>query len=143
MQSFLNLRVKLEDQRKLEYGQALARLEEEKQKKLRMAAEKRDRMTAMRESIIKRVDPELTQRYNNYFVVLDNRIARQTKEIEKAEKTAEEKRVMLIEAMKDRKMMETLRDKAREEYIIEEKGKEQKVTDEIVSYRGAQKAADT
>ena len=132
-----NLRVKLrmEELKKLEYGKALAALEAERQKKAAMLLERENTINSFRDSINKEITPYDLQMHNNYLSLLKNMIIKQDGAIKKAEETAEIKRLELVEAMKERKIMEKLREKDREVFIKEEQLKEQKIQDEIVSYR--------
>ena len=52
-----------------------------------------------------------------------------------AEDFAEDKRVELVEAMKERKMLDVLKENDKAEYNKEQLLKEQKIVDEIVSYQ--------
>jgi len=132
-----NLRVKerLEEQKKLEYGKALAALENEKQKKRILLTERENTINSFRESVQKDITPYDLQMHNNYLGVLKERIIKQDAAIKRAEEFAEKKRLELVEAMKERKIMEKLKEKDFEEFKIAEQLKEQKIQDEIVSYR--------
>ena len=132
-----NLRVKerIEELKKLEYGKAITQLELEKQKKQAMIIERENTIESFRESVSAGITPHELQNHNNYLGVLKDRIIRQTAVIKKAEEYVEEKRLELVEAMKERKIMEKLKEKDRELFIKEEQLKEQKIQDEIVSYR--------
>jgi flagellar FliJ protein len=66
---------------------------------------------------------------------LKERIAAQRKIVHAAEQFAEMKRKELVEAMRDRKTIERLRENALEEYKEDEKRGEQKQVDEVVSYK--------
>ena len=132
-----NLRIKerIEEQRKLEYGRALAALERERQKKAATLAERAKTIESFRESVNGGITPHELQTHNNYLTVLKERLIRQDAAIKKAEEHAEAKRLELEEAMKERKIMEKLKENDREEFIKTEQLKEQKIQDETVSYR--------
>ena len=53
----------------------------------------------------------------------------------KKEFKVEQKRLVLLNAMKERKVLEALKEKEMENYFREELKKEQKIIDEIVSYK--------
>lgn len=135
LQSFLNLKEKLEDQKKLDYGRALSQLEQEKQKKIQMETEKDENILFFRENIQQKINPSTIQGYNDYIELMKKKIVAQQKVIIKAENMAEKKRIALIEAMKERKTLDALKDKAHIEYVQSEKIAEQKIVDEIVSYQ--------
>jgi flagellar FliJ protein len=73
---------------------------------------------------------ELKQ-YQLYKYVLEERIEMQEQLIEQKTKELEEKRLDLIKAQKDRKIMEKLKEKDYENYKEEEKLNEQKFLDEM------------
>jgi len=132
-----NLRVKLriEELKKLEYGRAIAALERERQKKATLVRERAETIESFRESVIRAITPDDLQMHNNYLGVLKERIIKQDGVIKKAEELVEQKRLELVEAMKERKIMEKLKEKDYEIFVREEQIKEQKIQDETVSYR--------
>jgi len=132
-----NLRVKerIEEQKKIEYGKALAALELQRQEKARMVNEREETIVSFRESVNNAITPADVQTHNNYLGLLKMLIIKQDEIIKKCEETAEIKRLELVEAMKERKIMEKLKEKDREIFIREEQLKEQKIQDTIVSYR--------
>ena len=135
LQSYLNVKEKIEDQKKLDYGKALNKLEEEKREKVLLENEKSMNIHKFRESIEGGIKPLELQNYNNYIEYMKKRIAEQDIMIDIAQQNAEKCRVELVEAMKNRKMLETLKEKDREEYNKEQLLAEQKIVDEIVSYQ--------
>ena len=132
-----NLRVKLriEELKKLEYGRAIAALERERQKKAALVRERAETIESFRESVNRAITPDDLQMHNNYLGVLKERIIKQDGVIKKAEELVEQKRLELVEAMKERKIMEKLKEKDYEIFVREEQIKEQKIQDETVSYR--------
>lgn len=135
LESYLGVKEKIEEQKKLEYGKSLAKLEEERQIKESLVKDKKNSINSFKDSILKGVNPSTLDNYNKYIDFIKKKIENQNLEIKKAEDDAEEKRSQLVEAMKERKMLETLKEKDKEEYFKEVLKKEQKVTDEIVSYQ--------
>ncbi len=73
---------------------------------------------------------ELRREYD-YLEVLRNKITRHLNTVEKLMIKIEEKRKELIEASKERKIMEKLKDKQYRKFRSEEERKERKVLDEI------------
>ena len=140
MQGFLDLREQLESQKKLEYGQAIAGLENEKTKLSLLKSEKDSLTSRLRDEIAVKIKPEDIQRANVYKEVLDLRIEGQRLAVKKAEDFTEEKRLELVKSMQDRKMLDVLKDKNYAEFIRESKILEQKQTDEVVSYRYGNRA---
>ena len=71
---------------------------------------------------------------------IDRKIEEQKINVNKAEANVERARRKMSEAMAEKKTYEKLRDKAFEEYLIEENRAESKVVDELTSYTYGQKA---
>lgn len=134
-ESFLSVKEKIEDQKKLAYGKALKQLELEKKKKQQMLEERENAIRSFKEKIGMRISPSEFQMYNNFLAYRKESIAKQEKVIKAAEIKAENKRLELVEAMKERKTLERLKERDHEEYIIQSKKDEDKITDEVVSYK--------
>ena len=137
LQPILNVKRQIEGQKEIEYGKALQQLEEEKQRKIRLLDQQTEQIADFRKSLHTNVSPPDIRRYNNTLEKLKQMIAEQEKKIEAAEVFAERKRTELVEAMKQRKMLDTIKDKRLDDYIVSEKIQEQKHTDELISYRYA------
>lgn len=135
MQGLLNIKEKLEEQSKTEYGKALTRLEQEKSILLNLKNKKQENILSFRESINKGVKPNYIDNINKYISFIDKKIEEQMENINKAKEIVEEKRLALLEAMKERKVLEALKEKEKENYFKEELKNEQKIIDEIVSYK--------
>ena len=71
---------------------------------------------------------------------MDEFIALQQKNVEKAQQQLEEARVSLQMAMQESKTQEKLKEKAFEEFIHEENVREAKEVDELTSYTHGRKA---
>jgi flagellar FliJ protein len=139
LQSYLNLKEQVEELKKNEYGYALRRLEEERQKKLQLEAEQEAIVKIFRKSLLVSIKPVDIRRFNNRIELLKVWIIEQEQRVKQAEQEAEEKRLALVEAMKERKALETVRERSYEDYKLEEKRNEQVVVDGIVSYQYADK----
>lgn len=135
LQSFLGVKEKIEDQKKNEYGKALNVLKQEEDKKKILLKQYLDTLNEMRNKIANGINPMQLQQYNNFISYILDEIDRQEIVIEKARNMAEKKRQELVDAMKNRKMLETLKEHKYEEYIKEEKKADQKIIDEIVSFK--------
>lgn len=135
LQQYLGVKEKIEDQKEIEYGQALKKLEEEKQKMLRLLAQRDEQIKTFQESLKTVIKPSEIRRYNNIIERLKTQIKEQAQRIESAEAFVEKKRLELVEAMKERKMLETIREQRFEEYTRAELLAEQKTVDELVSYK--------
>ena len=137
LESVLHLREKLEDAKKNEFGAAIRALEEEKAKLAALEQEQLDTIESFRQSINEGIEPEDIHNHNNYLAKLKFLIKQQHIAIKKAEAFVEIKRLELVEAMRDRKSLDKLKENKYEEFIAEEKQAEQKIIDEVVSYKGS------
>lgn len=137
LQSVLNIKEKVEDLKKNEFGKAMAALAEAQRVKAEMEAARDSCINDFRRGINEGIDPVAFTRYNLFIENVKTAIKRQEFVVEQCEAFVEQKRQELVEAMRDRKTLETLRENDFEEFLIEEKKQEQKDVDEIVSYKGS------
>lgn len=135
MQSYYDLKIKLEDQAKLDYSISLMKLEEARIKQQRLEAELQGHINSFRQAVQNRIDPARFQRLGSYIELVKKHIAQQAEQVRRAEKVAEQKRFNLVEAMKQRRMLENLYNKAKERYVLEAARAEAGIVDESISYR--------
>lgn len=76
---------------------------------------------------------DILRRQNMYKVMLDERIIQQKNQVEIATKLVETARLELMEAHKDKKIMEKLKEKEFNLLLSQEKNEEQKQLDEMVT----------
>ena len=139
MQNILNLKLKLEEQQKMEFAAARKRLDEEEDKLHRLFRRKagyEEEGRRLREDDLN-VQDILDNR--NALIQMDDYIAFQQIQVSKAEAKLEEERQKLQEAVQERKIQEKLRENAFEVFIREENARESKEVDELVSYTYGQK----
>ena len=136
LQGFLNIKEKMEEQKKNEYGKAQKKLEEEKQKKIELELRHQHLLEELRKKMqFSGIRPNELQQYNNYIAYTLEEIELQQQAIEREEIVVNQKREEVIQAMKERKMLETVKEKKYEQYLDEEKKAEQRIVDEIVSFK--------
>ena len=134
-QSILDLKIRLEDLKKAKLGEATEILNVEMEKLAILIEEKKNQFRLMKEKSNNGFTPKELISYNNYMERLKKSISIQELVVEKARKAVEKARLELVEAAKERKMFETLKEKKMEEYWEEYYRKEQITLDEIASYR--------
>jgi flagellar FliJ protein len=139
LQPLLGVKEQIESQKEIEYGQALRRLEEERQIKRKLLKQKEEQIANFRQSLDEEINPANIRRYNNMIERLKQRIIEQDIRISAAEAYAEKKRLELVEAMKQRKMLDSIREHRYEDYVQDEKIAEQKTVDQLISYTYAEK----
>lgn len=140
MQSILTFKEQIERQKEMEFAKILKMVNDEKEKLNSFYRQKDISIKNLKnEASSDRLKYTEFKALNNYIEHLKNSIERQKDVIMKAEILLEQKRQNLIEATKERKMLDKLKENKFEDYIAEEKQTEQKIIDEIVSYKQANK----
>lgn len=144
MQSVLNIKQKTEGQVKMEFAAAQSELNKQldildeyirrKENYLLEAEELRNAESLKLQDILD----------NQYATAqMDVMIASQTKVVKEYEQRVERVRVRLTRAIQERKMQETLRDRAYAEYLEEEKQEEAKENDQRTSFTYVQRGDKT
>lgn len=135
MQNLLQLKEKLEEQKKAAFGIEKSKLDEE-QRKLDILYEKKVHyQNALVSCFSSKLDLAAIRKNEDALKVVDVNIEYQSILVTQAERQVELARIQLTEAMKERKTHEKLREKAFEEFkseIIHTEGKE---VDELVSFK--------
>lgn len=134
MQNILNLKEKLEDQQKMEYGRANAALNEEQEKLDRLLTRKRQYVEDLKEAESGALDIRNITFLRSSVSAMGDLINDQLKNVAKARRRVEIEREKLDQAMKERKIHEKLREKAFDRFKAEMLYKENKETDELVAY---------
>lgn len=133
LQSVLNLRKQKEDNIKNELGIAIQRLEQEKRRLSELENTLDATVREFNEKTRKTTVHELIE-YNEYLSLLNSRIKSQKDNVNNAAQYVDKVREELVKAVKDRKILEKLKERHYEEFLLERKKLEQKTNDEIVSY---------
>lgn len=135
MQSILDIKNKLEIQAKIYFAAASDKVKSEE---LKLAA-LYDDIILYEKEILKLYEGRLNitelKRCINSIEIKKEQINQQTKEVNKAKKALEIARLRLNEVMVERKTHEKLRERALEKFMEEEKHREIKEIDELVSYQ--------
>jgi|GluameStandDraft_1065615.scaffolds.fasta_scaffold86389_2 flagellar FliJ protein len=135
MQNLLDMKEKLEEQAKNNYSQANMRLMEAEEELRRLRDRVAEAQELLRLEIESSLDVRSIRRRENAVEILRMYVRQQEFVVLQRQKDVEAARELLNEAMKERKTYEKLRERAFEEFKLEENRKEQKEIDELVSYR--------
>lgn len=134
MQNILDIKQKLEESAKMEFGEANVRVMEEEER-LAVIDEKKQAYETeggrLRTAKLQVVDIKNNTRA---ISVLGDMKKEQESEVEKAKVVLEQKRTKLQIAMQERKTQEKLYENAFEEFVREENARESKEVDELTSY---------
>ncbi len=139
MQSILNIKMKLETQAKQEFSAAKAALDEEEER-LRGLFARKDGYEQEAESLLSgRLNLREIEENKAAIRCMEDYIERQKRNVDKAERKLEEARLRLTEVRMERKTHETLKEKAFEAFLMEEKRQESKEIDQLTSYTYGQR----
>lgn len=135
-ESVLKHRKVLEDLAQREFQEVNSRLQNEIQKlhEMHEASSKAQSVAFQRQSAGGQAGPALSQ-VNEFLKGQDIRIERQRLKVQEIEKQVEEMREILRQKAIDYKIIESLKEKKKEDFKKEAAKKEQKVTDDIASMR--------
>jgi flagellar FliJ protein len=139
LQNVLNIKEKMEDQAKQEFSTARMLLDDEEEKLMSLKQKKSTYEEKAKELLSGKLNVREIETNKNAILVMDNYIAAQRIQVDKARHRLENARERMTVAMQERKTQETLREKAFEEFLREENRAESKVIDELTSYTYGQK----
>lgn len=139
MQSILNIKLKLETQAKQEFSAARAALDEEEERLGALFDRKKGYEKEAGELLSGRLNLRRIEENKAAIRCMEDYIEAQTRKVKAAEARLEEARQKLAEVRMERKTHETLKEKAFEEFLMEEKKQESKEIDELTSYTYGQR----
>ncbi len=135
LEGILSIRLKLEEQAKMEFGNARARLNEEEEKLDGLENRKLGYENEMRKVMLEKLDVKKINSLHAAIEVMKDKIKTQKLAVKRAENQVELARIRLNTAVQERKTIEKLKEKEFEEYMKEYNAEESKQVDELVSYR--------
>ena len=134
MQSILDIKLKMETQAKQEFSMARAALDREEEKLAVLFQRKRDYEARAQEILAGTLDLQEIDENRMAILSMDGFIADQQVCVAAAERELEKAREKLAEVMKERKTHENLKEKAFEQFLVDENRRESKEIDELTSY---------
>lgn len=134
LQNILDLKQKLENQKKIEYGLANVKLQEEEEKLRQLLIRKADYERHARELVEGRINLQEIRTCKQAIDAMKSAVRTQMIQVHVAEKNLELARERLNQIMIERKTYEKLREKAYEEFKQELAYEESRAIDELVSY---------
>lgn len=139
MQSILDIKLKMETQAKQEFAQAKLTLDREEEAMERLKKRKCEYEEEAKRLLCGRLDVLEIAANKEAIIRMEEYIFDQQIRIEQAKQLLEAAREKLTEVMQERKVHETLKEKAFEEFMMEEKKQESKEIDELTSYTYGQR----
>ena len=143
MQGILDIKLKMETQARQEFAQAKLVLERELEQLEFLKNRKLQYEEQAKELLKGKLDVLEILSNNESIIHSEEAIALQEVEVQYARESLDEVREKLKNVMQERKVHETLKDKAFEEFLMEEKQQESKEIDELTSYIYGQKLLET
>ena len=134
MQNILDLKQKLEEQEKANFGLAVARYNEEQQKLRDIMIRQAGYEKHLKDISVGDIDVKEIKTCKSAIASMKVALRAQLIEVSKAQKAMENARRKLNAVMMERKMHEKLREHAFEEFLDEIDREESKITDELVSH---------
>ncbi|MBQ8199540.1 MAG: flagellar FliJ family protein [Lachnospiraceae bacterium] len=135
MQNILNIKEKLEVQAKNEFAAASMELAQEQEVLAQMLAhnkelEEESRRLRLKESLsIKDIEDNTLSKE-----IQKDKMKQQALRIHAAERKVEQKKKVMVDLMKERKTHEILKERAFEQFLLDEKAEESKQIDQLTSY---------
>ncbi len=134
MQNILDLKQKIEEQEKANFGMAVAKFNEEQQKLREIMLRQAGYEKQLRELTQGDINVSEIKTCKHAVNSMKVAVRDQMIQLSKAQKAMEAARRKLNTVMVERKMHEKLREHAFEEFLDEIDREESKITDELVSY---------
>ena len=135
LEPVLSLREKIEDNKKRELGEATQYREKVYEDKLQLEQIKEDALNLTRKQSRESVNVLELRTLNQYNSYMVKAVQNKEYELNKAKQVVDEKREALLEAVKDRKILDNLKAIHKESFEEEEKRAEQRILDDMVTYR--------
>ena len=134
MQSILNIKMKMETQKKQAFSAARAVLDQEEEKLQGLILRKQGYEEEAVGLLCGNLELRDIRENNTAMLRMDGFIADQQVCVSAAEEKLELARAEMTEAMKERKTHENLKEKAFAQFMLEENRRESKAVDELTSY---------
>ncbi|HAR64522.1 MAG: flagellar export protein FliJ [Candidatus Margulisiibacteriota bacterium] len=138
LQKLLDLKIRKEDFVKEQFAKAVRKLETEKDFLIQASSElSEERQQQKARRLQQRISSDQELQYQCFFKKLQNKIAATQIKVNQAANVVNQKRAELIQARKDRRIIEELKEKQINEYLLMVDKEENKVLDEIATMAAA------
>jgi len=135
LQTVFELRENNEESKKLEYSKALNEYTNQDNKLSELNCIFKNTLNGSKNEMQKGIKPEAINIYNKYLLYVKKNIENQQIEVDKLRKLTDIKKNEMLKAITDRKAIEKLKDNEYKKFIKEQNAEEQRVIEEIVSYK--------
>lgn len=131
LETVLKVKTRVEDLRKIELREAELRREKARLELCRCQDEVEANILIYREKFQQRIDPEEANNYHLYLTWLNRQVDLATFKLQECEREVAERRHKLIDASKEKKVLEKLKEKAYQAFQAEQLNAEIKFLDEL------------
>lgn len=135
LQPILNLRENMEKVKQRELGITLMERQDLESQRLSLYISQDELSGFTKQHMIHKVNIYELQQAKRYNKCIEEQIQKKTAEIAQKEQQIKNKKKELSEAVKQRKIIENLKEIKREEYLEEEKKHANNLIDELISYK--------
>lgn len=137
LDNILRIKERVEEQKQAELGIAMGHLKKAKDVELAMQVTLKTCFEAFYENKGNKINASNLRVASEKVSYHEKALKAQLILVKREEMKVEKARLALKKALEERKIQETLKERAFEQYLEEEKQKEQQILDEIVGYRYA------
>ena len=137
-QRILDYKESIEDINRSKYNKELNLLNDEKAK-LEALVKSKESLNNQRSISVKSTTINDLKLYNMYLENITDKIDRQNTEVLAREKDVKHAKIKLIEAVREKKTFEKLKEKHYDEFLYNEKKEEEKLVDQLVSFKSGSK----
>ncbi|MCX8147511.1 MAG: flagellar export protein FliJ [Candidatus Woesearchaeota archaeon] len=135
LQSLLNVKMQMEDNLKNELGKATQKLENEKERLRQIENERIECINQVSGESSRGIMVGKLKEYSAFISFLKEKAELQKENINYAQNVVDKYREQLIKVVQEKEMLEKLKEKKFKEYLKEQFKEEQKINDEITSYK--------
>lgn len=135
LQAILNLKHQIEEQTKNLMGKAIQFLDAQKAAYRGIESEREELIAKFGSQSAQGISIKDIRNINNYISALKEKMKKQNQRIVDAKEKVDEVRAELVKIMKEREILEKLREKKYQEHTKEEYKKEQMQADELTNYK--------
>jgi flagellar FliJ protein len=129
----------METQAKQEFAAAKVALDREEEALAQLRSRRDDYEREIQHQLAGKLNLREINSLREAVIIIEGFIATQTERVRIAERNLETARENLSDVMKERKTFETLKEKAFEEFMLDENRQESKEVDELTSYTYGQR----
>lgn len=141
LQPLFNIKVQMEEMAKNKLSKALKELANQEMLLSKYLNDKASCIDELSSKFKDGLPSFILKSYSLYIAQLNDKITRQKEIIKLAKKNVDTVREELLKATQEREMIEKLKEKKYAAYLHEINKQEQKLTDELISYKESQRSA--